>query len=248
MTYQEALKARARLAYNVTGITKRAADEPYDDSKHPSQTPAEIEAAQQKNLEEGKAESNRIKAKRTQDAADEANKQKGIEAANSYAYNRDYQKQLDDNLAAGQAMSNLISTEKATGGSGLNDEDLLVMEAKGTLPPELIPALNAAKARAASRYTAEREGQVTRAQGEQAVRDIAGQKATALARKNLGIGAGAGALAGLGVGAGVYGLAGLFPSLKKRRLLRALIALGAGGAAGTAAGIGTTRALNSRVG
>lgn len=200
MTYKEALKARARLAYNVTGITKRAADEPYDDSQHPAQTPAEIEAAKRKNLEEGKAE------------------------------------------------SNLISTETATGGSGLNDEQLLVLEAKGAITPELIPALNAAKARAASRYTAEREGQVTRAQGEQAVRDIADQKATALARKNLGIGAGAGALAGLGVGAGVYGLAGLFPSLKKRRLLRALIALGAGGAAGTAAGIGTTRALNSRVG
>lgn len=89
---------------------------------------------------------------------------------------------------------------------------------------------------------------VNRALGEQAVRDIDQQKAdaaAALSRKNLGLGAGAGALAGLGVGAGAYGLAGLFPSLKRRRLLRALIALGAGGAAGTAAGIGVTRGLNS---
>jgi hypothetical protein len=38
---------------------------------------------------------------------------------------------------------------------------------------------------------------------------------------------------------------GLFPSLRKRRLLRALIALGAGGAAGTAAGIATARGLNN---
>lgn len=60
------------------------------------------------------------------------------------------------------------------------------------------------------------------------------------------IGAGIGAGVGLGVGAGAYGLAGLFPSLKKRRLLRALIALGAGAAAGTGAGIGAAKIVNKR--
>ena len=69
--------------------------------------------------------------------------------------------------------------------------------------------------------------------------------AAALKRRNLGYGAGAGALAGLGVGAGVYGLAGLFPSLRKRRLLRALIALGAGAGAGLGVGYGVNAGLNS---
>ena len=64
-------------------------------------------------------------------------------------------------------------------------------------------------------------------------------------RNNALAGTGIGALAGLGVGAGAYGRMGLFPSLRKRRLLRALIALGAGGAAGTAAGIATARGLNN---
>lgn len=63
-------------------------------------------------------------------------------------------------------------------------------------------------------------------------------------KTNVGIGAGAGALTGLGTAAGVYGLAGLFPSLRKRRLLRALIATAAGGVAGTAAGIYTTKGMN----
>ena len=89
---------------------------------------------------------------------------------------------------------------------------------------------------------------VNRAQGEQAVRDIEQQKAdasAALARKNLGLGAGVGALAGLGTAGAAYGLAGLFPSLKKRRLLRALIALSAGGAAGLGVGYGVNAGLNS---
>ena len=108
--------------------------------------------------------------------------------------------------------------------------------------------LDALTAVAPADYIQKMEEVRNRALGEQAVRDIDQQKAdaaAALSRKNLGLGAGAGALAGLGVGAGAYGLAGLFPSLKRRRLLRALIALGAGGAAGTVAGIGVTRGLNS---
>lgn len=68
--------------------------------------------------------------------------------------------------------------------------------------------------------------------------------ATPVDKTNVGIGAGAGALTGLGTAAGVYGLAGLFPTLRKRRLLRALIATAAGGVAGTAAGIATTKGMN----
>lgn len=61
---------------------------------------------------------------------------------------------------------------------------------------------------------------------------------------NTMVGAGAGALAGLGTAAGVYGLAGLFPYLRQRRLLKALIATAAGGVVGTAAGIATTKGMN----
>jgi hypothetical protein len=64
-------------------------------------------------------------------------------------------------------------------------------------------------------------------------------------RANLGWGAGAGALAGAGVGFGTYGLMGLFPSLRKRRLLRALTALGVGAGAGVGAGYLVTHNLNN---
>lgn len=194
MTYQEALKARARLAYNVTGITKRAADEPYDDSKHPAQTSAEIFAAQEENAAEGKRQS----AKAQQDKADAANQAKGQAAV------ADYQAKKKE--------------------------------------------LEALTAVAPADYTDKMNQVVNRAQGEQAVRDIEQQKqdaAAALARKNLGIGAGVGALAGLGTAGAAYGLAGLFPSLKKRRLLRALVALSAGGAAGLGVGYGVNAGLNS---
>ena len=50
--------------------------------------------------------------------------------------------------------------------------------------------------------------------------------------KNIGIGAGAAALAG----GATYAASGLVPGLKKKRLARALMALGVGGAAGGAAG------------
>lgn len=61
-----------------------------------------------------------------------------------------------------------------------------------------------------------------------------------------GLGAGGVGLAtGAGIGAATYGLTGLFPSLKKRRLLRALIALGAGGASGAGLGYLTYRGLQN---
>lgn len=63
-------------------------------------------------------------------------------------------------------------------------------------------------------------------------------------RYGLGAG-GAGLAAGAGIGAATYGLTGLFPSLKKRRLLRALIALGAGGAGGAGLGYLTYGGLQS---
>lgn len=50
--------------------------------------------------------------------------------------------------------------------------------------------------------------------------------------KNVGVGAGV----GLATGAGAYALGGLIPGLKKKRLARAMMALGVGGAAGGAAG------------
>ena len=61
-----------------------------------------------------------------------------------------------------------------------------------------------------------------------------------------GLGAsGVGLAGGAGIGAATYGLTGLFPSLKKRRLLRALIALGAGGAGGAGLGYLTYGGLQS---
>lgn len=63
--------------------------------------------------------------------------------------------------------------------------------------------------------------------------------------KNRNWGIGAGVAGGLGVGAGAYGLMGLFPSLRKRRLLRALIALGAGGAAGAGIGYAVNKNLDN---
>lgn len=74
---------------------------------------------------------------------------------------------------------------------------------------------------------------------------LAQQKELGRRATNRNIGIGAGIAGGLGVGAGAYGLTGLFPSLRKKRLLRALIALGAGGAAGAGIGIGTTKGLNN---
>lgn len=138
MTYQEALKARARVAYGMTGFTKRAAD---DDKKDAA--PAAVPAA-------------------TPEQA---------EAANAEAI-------------------------AAQGGGGLGGAGDYFRDTYGKTP---------------------------------------------LIQPNVAWGAGTGAAAGLGLGAGAYGLMGLFPSLRKRRLLRALIALGVGGVGGAAAGYGVAK-------
>ena len=88
---------------------------------------------------------------------------------------------------------------------------------------------------------------------EEELRAIIGERDKDLAALNqdynnlrYGLGAsGAGLAGGAGIGAATYGLTGLFPSLKKRRLLRALIALGAGGAGGTGLGYLTYRGLQN---
>lgn len=65
------------------------------------------------------------------------------------------------------------------------------------------------------------------------------------ARKNLYYGIGSGALGGAAVGGISYALGGLFPSLRKRRLLRALLALGVGTGAGVGIGYGVNAGLTS---
>lgn len=239
-TYAEAVK-RARMAYS---FNKNAAEK-YDDSKHPAQTPAEIEAAQQKNLEEGQAESNRIKVKRDYDAAQQKNLEAGIARSNEIKSMNDITKAQNANLEAGQALSQFLASAKAYGANGGMPmevaEQILLMNGTGALPDDAKSLVPMAQSLVASKYTDQKNGIVNRAQGEQAVRDIAQQKAN----RNLGISAGAGLLGGAAVGAGAYGLAGLFPSLKKRRLLRALVALGVGAGAGAGIGYGVNRGLNS---
>lgn len=56
---------------------------------------------------------------------------------------------------------------------------------------------------------------------------------------------GSGAAGGALAAGAAYGLAGLFPSLKKRRLLRALIALGVGAPAGVGIGYAVDQGLRS---
>lgn len=75
---------------------------------------------------------------------------------------------------------------------------------------------------------------------------IAGAQASADAKRhNLYYGIGSGALGGAAVGGISYALGGLFPSLRKRRLLRALLALGVGTGAGVGIGYGVNAGLNS---
>lgn len=64
-------------------------------------------------------------------------------------------------------------------------------------------------------------------------------------RRNLAYGIGSGALGGAAVGGLSYALGGLFPSLRKRRLLRALLALGIGTGAGVGIGYGVNAGLTS---
>ena len=91
----------------------------------------------------------------------------------------------------------------------------------------------------------ELQSQITAQTADENQKGIDATVASNTAKRNLGIGIGAGLAGGAAVGAGAYGLAGLFPSLRKRRLLRALMALTAGGAAGAGIGYGVTKGLNS---
>jgi len=59
--------------------------------------------------------------------------------------------------------------------------------------------------------------------------------------RNMAIGGGA--LAGLGTAGGIYGLSGLIPGLKKKRLARILAAIAGGGAVGGASGYALNRML-----
>lgn len=87
------------------------------------------------------------------------------------------------------------------------------------------------------------EAQIAGLQGS--VEHLLGQNQNLTNTVNKLWGSTAGMAGGLAVGAGAYGLAGLFPSLRKRRLLRALIAIGAGSAGGWGIGYGVTKGLES---
>lgn len=195
MTYQEALKARARLAYSATGLVKSAAPKTQDELVTESLM--------------------------LQDAAGRKTKEKGAEMqskANEAGAKYDQGKR-DAATAAAQAASdraNLVDKVVSLYGNGSGAAGV-------TMEEEMMND---------SRKRNERQL-------------LADEEAARLAKRNLGIGAGAGALAGLGTAGAAYGLAGLFPSLKKRRLLRALIALSAGGAAGLGVGYGVNAGLNS---
>ena len=211
MTYQEALKARARLAYSATGLAKRAG---VAGTGMPN-TPDEL-ATMQAMLAYDKGS----KA----EAAGKEMKSK----ANSGAKMYDVGKQLD----AQNAESAGMAAEMADWDANYKAENAALERVKaGTATPEdyalAQAALNRemANERAGSGKTIDRAADIRQA-------------------RNLGIGAGA--LGGLAAGGAAYGLTGLFPSLRKRRLLRALIALGVGGAAGVGAGVGTYKAVDAR--
>lgn len=232
MTYQEALKARARLAYNQI---KTAADKPtsaenqkakeiygstFPEAEHTERMDANLADLAKQRKEHWDAQQARVESQYTAEKNGIVNRAQGEEESRRRAAANKYlEEEVPQNITDAQVLKKLEL------GAPLTPEE----QQRGL---ELM-----------SKITDQ-----TSAENQSEINSIVDDKNKAISDRNLGIGAGAGALAGLGVGAGVYGLAGLFPSLKKRRLLRALIALGAGGAAGTAAGIGTTRALNSRVG
>ena len=92
------------------------------------------------------------------------------------------------------------------------------------------------KARKAAERKAKIKGALTNA-GTKAL-----NFATSPAGYATGVGLGAGALAG----AGAYALTGLSPAMKKKKLLRILAALGAGGAVGVGAGLGFNKLMDKR--
>ena len=177
-TYEDALKARARIAYQQNALTKMA-----------FQTKKAAEADPDPDKQQ-KIDSYTNAVRR---GATLANTAKAVDAANKAD-----QKMQDDLQMAQYANDMAENWDKDYVNPSPERRELLDMRNENSKPV----VTNAGDA----------------------------------ARKNMYYGAGAGILGGAGIGAAAYGIGGLFPSLKKRRLLRALIALTAGGAGG--AGLG----------
>ena len=208
MTYQDALKARARIAYNSVGFTKKAADDQSMD----------------------------MLIKRLETAGGDPTAA-GIDwptyQAIQHEYENRWRKADAEERAAGEART-----------KDYNDTMARIGRKHDTIEAQHgINQLSAENPGAANFSIPLDKMPEGFAVAQDNAKDI--QEAVGKAPRNAGIGVGAGVLGGLGVGAGAYGLMGLFPSLRKRRLLRALIALGAGGAAGAGIGLATTKGLNT---
>lgn len=196
MTYQDALKARARMAY---GQVKTAGNNDYNGDKW---------------------------------AQNEAQKAK----VNSV------RKNVEDVIYSGNGNENALATLAAYSGDPALVQQLATQigNTKGLQDMNAYSLEDPQGGNIQVPVGEERNGVAAMKENRKAI-----DEENARQLKNLGYGAGAGALAGLGIGAGAYGLAGLFPSLKKRRLLRALIALGAGAAGGVGVGAAVNAGLNS---
>lgn len=242
-TYSDAVN-RARAAYAV-GLNKNASGNGPAENAAWNKKVDEEEAGRQHYIDEMNKNVNRAQGEQyVRDQAAEKQRQ-----AEAQAYADDIQAAGEQNLATGQELSKFISSAKTLGRSGGMNMDtaerILLMSATGSLPDDLTDLVPVAQNIVASNYTGKKNEVVNRAQGEQESRDIAQGKADALAAKGRNWGIGAGLAGGAAVGAGAYGLTGLFPSLRKRRLLRALMALTAGGAAGAGIGYGVNKGITS---
>ena len=188
MTYEETLKARARMAYGQVGLVKKAEQSPFE--------------AASRGLQEAETNYNNALA------------------------NMDFQTGLVQNPTAKTQWDDISAILSKYPGVGeeLASQGLLAngIPVKGA---DLAQILSIAQGRAKDLQT---------------ISDT--QNATA---KNIGWGALAGLGGGAAVGGVTYGLAGLFPSLRKRRLLRALIALGAGAAGGAGLGYLTYQGMQN---
>ena len=302
MTYQDALKARARVAY---GINKKAEWSPFesavvgtgrddaaikhnkDKAEEQARTAADYSAKKDGIVNRAKGEQ-AARDIADQKAAEEqarvasqyidqmngiVNRAKGEEESRQRAAANDYlQNQVPQNIIDAQVLKKLELGAQLTPEEQQRGLELM-SSIKDQMNQDRIAADDAAKAKDAEfnaqgdamralalrdQFLANGQGNAIAAQtnadralleSQEKARtqkmDEIYDKPGRVANRNLGIGIGAGALGGLAAGGAAYGLAGLFPSLKKRRLLRALIALGVGGAAGTGIGIGTTKGLNS---
>lgn len=134
------------------------------------------------------------------------------------------------NAEDGKRFAEVLRQAKTPEGVSPEYDDYLIslaQKGRGALPEELYPAARAALSRWKDAHP------VTPAPAADG--DKGGDKGNTPV--NWGA-VGAGALAGTGIAAGTYGLLNLFPSLRQRRLLNALISLGVGAAGGTAVGMG----------